>query len=58
MGPSEPRSPATASSGYPNIPEEQVYDLKYHLMKMLETFKENINKSPKEIEENIIKWRN
>jgi hypothetical protein len=40
-----PSSPTTASPGYPNTSEEQ--DLKSHLMKMIETFKEETNKSLK-----------
>ena len=42
----------TASTGYPNTPEEQDYDLKSHLMKMIEAFKEDINNSLKEMQEN------
>ena len=34
--------------GYPNTPEEQDSDLKSHLMKIIEAFK-NINNSLKEI---------
>lgn len=44
MAPSEPSSPTTSSPGYPNPTEEQDYDIKSHLMKMIEFFKENINK--------------
>ena len=40
--------PTTASPGYPN-------DLKSNLLKMIETFKEEMNKSLKEIQENTIK---
>jgi hypothetical protein len=53
MAPSEPSSDRTASPGYHNTPEEQDYDLKPHLMKMIEAFKEN--NSLKVIQENIIK---
>jgi hypothetical protein len=42
MAPSEPSSPTTASPGYYNKPEEQNCDLKSHLMKMIEAFKEDI----------------
>ena len=52
MAPSEPSSPTTASPGYPNTLEEQDYDLNSHLMEMIEAFKEDINNSPKEIQEN------
>jgi hypothetical protein len=33
---SEPSSPTTVSSGYPNTPEKQDFDLKSHLMTMIE----------------------
>jgi hypothetical protein len=49
---SEPSSPTTASPGYPNTPKKQDSDPKPHLMKMIEGFKENINSSLKEIQEN------
>jgi hypothetical protein len=52
---SEPCSSTTASPGYPNTLEEQVSNLKYHLMKMIEAFKEDINNSLKEIQENTVK---
>jgi hypothetical protein len=42
--PSEPSSPMTASSGYPNTATEQDNDLKSHLTKMIEAFKEEIYK--------------
>lgn len=38
-----------------HTPEEQHWDHKSHLMKMIKAFKEDINKSLKEIQENIIK---
>ena len=46
---SEPISPITASPGYANTPENQEADLKSYLMKIIESFKEDINKSLKEI---------
>jgi hypothetical protein len=50
---SEPSSPTTASSGYPNTPEKQDSDLKSHLMMiMIEDFKKEINNSIKEKQEN------
>jgi hypothetical protein len=56
IAPSEPNSPTTSSPGYPNTPEEQNYDLKSHLMKMIEVFNKEINKMfLKEIQENRIK---
>ena len=49
---SEPSSPTTASPEYNNIPENQEADLKSHLIKIIESFKEEINNSLKEIQEN------
>jgi hypothetical protein len=49
---SEPSSPTTANPGYPNTPEKQDFDLKSHLMMMIEDFKKDINNSLKEIQEN------
>ena len=55
MASSEPSSPFIARL-YPNTPEEQNYDLKSHLMKMIEVFNKEINKMfLKEIQENRIK---
>lgn len=50
-------SASEPSPGYPNIPEMQYYDLKSHLMKMIEdvTFKEETNKSFKRIQQGKIK---
>jgi hypothetical protein len=53
--PSEHSYPTTASPGYPNRPEAQENDLKSNLIKMIEAFKEEMNKSLKEIQENTIK---
>jgi hypothetical protein len=44
---SEHSSPTTASHGYLNTPEKQDFDLKYHLMRMIKDFKEDINNSLK-----------
>jgi chromosome segregation ATPase len=52
---SEPSSPTTASPGYSNTPEKEDYDLKSHLMMMIEDFKKDINNSLKEIQENTTK---
>jgi hypothetical protein len=41
---SKPRSSTTSSPGYPNTSEEQDNDLKSHLIKMIEAFKEKISK--------------
>jgi hypothetical protein len=49
---SEPSSSTTTSSGYPNTPEKQDYDLKSHLMMMIENFKNDISNSLKEIQKN------
>jgi chromosome segregation ATPase len=48
---SEPSSPITASHEY-NTPENQEADLKSYLMKIIESFKKDINNSLKEIQEN------
>jgi hypothetical protein len=52
---SEPSTPTTASSGYPNTPEKQDLDLKSYLMMLVEDFKKGINNSLKEIQENTAK---
>ena len=49
---SEPSSPTIARPECTNIPENQESDLKSYLMKIIESFKENINNSLKEIQEN------
>ena len=53
--PSKHSYPTTASPGYPNKTKAQVNDLKSNHIKMIETFKEEMNKSLKEIQENTIK---
>jgi hypothetical protein len=50
---SEPSSPSTAIPEYNNTPENQEADLKSYLMKVIESFKKDINISLKEIQENI-----
>jgi len=52
---SEPSSLTTSSSGYPNTPEGHDKSREFRLMKMIETYKEEINKSLIEIQENKIK---
>jgi hypothetical protein len=52
---SAPNSPITASHKYPNTLEKKDTDLKFHLMKIIENFKEDINNSLKEIQENTVK---
>jgi hypothetical protein len=52
---SEPSRPTTVSSGYPNTPEKQDSDLKSYLMMLVEDFKNGINNSLKEIQEDTAK---
>jgi hypothetical protein len=49
---SETSSPTTASPEYTNIPENQESVLISYLMKIIQSFKENINNSLKEIQAN------
>jgi hypothetical protein len=49
---SEPSSLTTASLGYNNTSENQEADLKSYLKRTIESFKDDINNSLKEIEEN------
>jgi hypothetical protein len=51
----EPCSPTTASPEYTNTPKNQDVDLKSYLMKIIESFKEDITDSLKEIQENTDK---
>jgi len=44
---SKPSSPNTANPEYMNIPEKQEDDPKSYLMKIIESFKEDINNSLK-----------
>jgi hypothetical protein len=46
---SEPSSPTTVSSVYPNTPEKQDTGLKSFFMMMIEDFKKDINNSFKEM---------
>jgi hypothetical protein len=45
--PLEHSYPTIAGHGYPNTTESQEYDLKYNLIKMIEAFEEEKNKSLK-----------
>jgi len=45
------QSPTTAILEYTNTHENQEVDLKSYLMKIIESFKEDINNSMKEIQE-------
>jgi hypothetical protein len=47
---SEPSTPTTASSRYPNTPEKQDAYLKSYLMMVVEDFKKGINNTLKEIQ--------
>jgi hypothetical protein len=49
---SEPSSPTTESSEYANTPENQEADIKSYIMEIIESFKEDINNSLKEIQKN------
>ena len=55
MMPLEYSFPTKASSRYPNTTKAQENDHKSDHIKMLEVFKEETNKSIKEIQENTIK---
>ena len=52
MIPPESSYPTTGSPGYSNIAEAQDDDPKTNCMKMIEVFKEEMNKSLKEIQAN------
>jgi hypothetical protein len=52
---SEPCFPTTANPGYPSTSEKHDAHLKSHLVKVIDTFKEDINNSFKEIQENLVK---
>lgn len=54
MGAPESNYPNAASPEYPNTSESKVNDPKSNYMKMIEAFKEEINKSLNEIYKNII----
>jgi hypothetical protein len=49
MTPSKHSYPTTASLRYPNTAEAQENDIKSNLIKMIEAFKDEINKPLKEI---------
>ena len=55
MTPLEPSYPTTASPGYFSIVEAQENDFKSNLVKVIDAFKEEMNKSFKEIQENTIR---
>lgn len=49
MAPPEHSYTTTASPGYPNTTEAEENDVKANLIKIIETFKEEMNKSRNEI---------
>ena len=53
MGASESNSPLTASPEYPNTPEKQDLDLKALVMMLLQEHMKDINKSIREIQEEM-----
>ena len=55
MSLTEPNYPTVACPDYYNTTEIQENDLQQNLIKMIEAFKDKINKSLKEIQENTIK---
>ena len=55
MTTSEPNTITTTKAGYHNTSKEQDYDLKFHLMKRIESYNEEINKTLKEILESTMK---
>ena len=55
VAPTEPSSPTTARPEHSNTTEAQEENLKTNFMEMTEVFKEEINKSLKEIQENTNK---
>ena len=55
MAPPEPSSLTVAIPAYPNTPKAQEKGLKLNLIKMIEDFKEETNKSLKEIQKNTFK---
>lgn len=55
MTPSDLRYSTTARPGYSNTAKAQENDLKSNLMRTKEAFKEKMNKSLKDIQENTIK---
>ena len=52
MASSEPNSPTIVNPGYTITPEKQDMDLKSLIMMMIKDFKNEINNSLKEIQEN------
>ena len=52
LAPSEPHSSTTASHGYPNTHVKQDFDIKSHLMMMIEDFKKDISNILNEIQKN------
>ena len=55
MASSEPSSPITESPGHTNTTENQDANLKSYFMKIMQSVKDDINDSVKEIKENTDK---
>lgn len=55
MAPPEHNYPSTANARYPKETEAQEEDLKSNLINIIEVFKEDMDKSLKEIQENTFK---
>jgi hypothetical protein len=55
MVPPDPSYPPITNPEYPNETEAQEKDLKSNLIKMIEAFKEDMDKPLKEIQENTFK---
>ena len=51
MATPNPRYSTTVSSGYPNVAEAEQNDLILNFLKMIDTFKEKMNKSLNETQE-------
>lgn len=52
MAQSEDSNPPTVNPGHPNTPEEQDFDLKLPIIKIMDVLKEDKNNVLKEIQEN------
>ena len=57
MATPEPSGPTKQSPEHPNAEEAEENNLKYNFMKMIETFKEEIKNSLKEMEKKTKNWK-
>ena len=57
MAPPEPSGPTTGRPEHPNPEEAEENNLKYNFMKMIETLKEEMKNSLKEMEEKTKNWK-